>query len=400
MKNGINQENIQKLNRILVLRLLRATGTCSRADLARMSNLRPATITNIVNELKDLHLIREEGVINVERGRNGIAVSLDKSYYRVIGIRISRKYFHIGIFDIEGNELESSTHKFQVHEDAETAFSRVQEQIEILMRKAAQEKIVAIGCAIPGPFFRNLEGNESEYPDWPDINIRKVLSERFNVYVFLEHDANAGALAYNWQMRVSSGKMLVYFSAAQGIGAGIVNNGKLILGGLGTAGEIGHMSIETEGLLCKCGNRGCLELYCSSHVLIYNINKRIEMGDYSVLKPGFHLDDVKEAVSHGDRLAVSEYEKVCDFLGIGIANIINILNPDIVVIGDELARISSDIMRERIEKVCSRRLYELVWQHTNVCVVDKQIDISLQGAAIVAIEELFKEQIFFNWVDY
>ena len=399
MRNGINQDNVQKFNRVLVVRLLRNSGSCSRADLARMSNLKPATITNIVNELKELHLIKEEGVINVERGRHGIAVSLDKTYYRVIGLRITRKYFNVGIFDIEGNELESSTYTLKNGEEPENIFLRIQDAIELYINNAKDQKVAAIGCAIPGPFFRNLEEKDGEYPDWPGIKIKKTLEDRFHVYVFLEHDANAGALAYNWEMRVPSEKMLIYFSAAQGIGAGIVNNGKLILGGLGTAGEVGHMCVEKEGLLCKCGNRGCLELYCSYHGLVNSINRRLAAGDYSVIKQGSSLSDIKEAVLQGDRLAVSEYEKACDYLGIGIVNIVNILNPDIIVIGDDLARISAKIMEERIRQVCSRRLYDFVWKNTKLYVVDEKRDISLHGAAIAAIEELFKEQIFFNWVD-
>ena len=347
MKNGINQDGVQKINRVLIIRLLREAGSCSRADLARMSGLRPATITNIVNELKHIRLIREEGAINAGRGRNGVAISLDTSYYRVVGVRVSRKYFLAGLFDIAGNELESSRHEFAEGEMPKERFGRIQEQIESIIEQVKEEKVVAIGIAIPGPFFRNRDSREEgfEFQDWPEIPIERLLKERFGVYVFVEHDANAGALGSYWQMNVGQEKMLVYFSAGQGIGAGFVNGGKLILGALGVAGEIGHMTVETNGILCKCGNYGCLEMYCSSTVLVNRVNKKLTKGNYSILKEGSDLDKIGKAARAGDKLTVAEYERECSYLGVGVVNIMNILNPDIVVIGDELARILPENMK-------------------------------------------------------
>ena len=107
--------------------------------------------------------------------------------------------------------------------------------------------------------------------------------------MFVEHDANAGALGSYWQMKDGQQKRFVYFSAGQGIGAGFVNGGKLILGALGVAGEIGHMTVETNGILCKCGNYGCLEMYCSSTVLVNRVIINLSIGNYSILKEGSDL---------------------------------------------------------------------------------------------------------------
>jgi len=401
MKNGINQDSVQKLNRILIIQLLRGAGNCSRADLARMSNLRPATITNIANELKHIRLIMEEGAINAGRGRNGVAISLDTSYYRVVGVRISRRYFLAGLFDIAGNELESSRHEFAEDELPERRFERIRQQIDSIIKRVKEEKVVAIGLAVPGPFFRNCdhEGEGFEFPDWPGIAIEKTLRECFGIYVFVEHDANAGALGSFWQMNVGQDKMLVYFSAGQGIGAGFVNEGKLILGALGAAGEIGHMTVETNGILCKCGNYGCLEKYCSSTVLVSRMNKKLAKGNYSILKEGCNLEQIKDAARAGDKLTIAEYERECSYLGIGVVNIMNILNPDIVVIGDELARILPENMKACVLRTVQDRMNPIVWEHTDICIMGDEKDMSLKGAAIVAIEGLFDESIAFEWAE-
>ncbi len=401
MKNGMNQDGVQKINRILIVRLLREAGSCSRADLARMSGLRPATITNIVNELKHIRLIREEGSINAGRGRNGVAISLDTSYYRVVGVRVSRKYFLVGLFDIVGNELESSRYEFAEDETPKERFERIREQIGAILKRVKEEKVVAIGIAIPGPFFRNHDSQEKgfEFQDWPEISIERLLKERFGVYVFVEHDANAGALGSYWQMNVGQEKMLVYFSAGQGIGAGFVNGGKLILGALGVAGEIGHMTVETNGILCKCGNYGCLEMYCSSTVLVNRVNKKLTKGNYSILKEGCDLEKIGNAARAGDKLTVAEYERECSYLGVGVVNIMNILNPDIVVIGDELARILPETMKECVLKVVQDRMNPIVREHTDIYIVGDKEDLSLKGAAIVAIEGLLDEPIAFEWAE-
>lgn len=399
MKDGVNLDDVQKMNRILVLKLLMRSGTYSRAELARQSALRPATITNIVNELREVHLVKEEGIVSGERGRNGIGISLDTDYYRIIGVRISKRYFSVGIFDIAGNVSESSKHKINENEEPEQILGKIEDEIQKLIEHYPDQKTVAIGMAIPGPFYRNIEGVNGEYRQWPGVHIKETLEKKFGIYVFLEHDAKTGALSYYWSMNLTSDQMLIYFSAGHGIGTGIVDHGKLLIGATGTAGEIGHMSIMQNGLLCKCGNRGCLEMYCGTTALVRIINQRLNEGNYSTLKPGCDLGDVIDAIRRGDRLAVSEYEKACDCLGVGVANILNVLNPDIVVIGDEMAEISLQVMKERVNKVLKKRVSSLLYENTEFHIVDEKTDISLQGAAFLAREELLKQEIMFTWVD-
>jgi len=401
MENGINKDSGQKINRILIMKILKSRVLCSKADLARMVHLQPATITNIINELKDVHLVKEEGTINEGRGRKGIAVSIDNSYYKVIGIRLSRKYFLIGLFDLTGNELNSSVHGFEQSETPKEMFDKVKTQIKKLMQQTSDSKIVGIGCAIPGPFFRKngLETVGSEFPDWNNIQIKRELEEQFGVLTFLEHDANVGALAFQWELGVDPKKILVYFSVGQGVGAGIVSGESLVLGALGAAGEVGHMTIESKGVLCQCGNYGCLEKYCSSVVLTNIINEKIAAGNYSKLSKNCTFEEVSQAVKAGDKLAVYEYRNACDYLGIGVVNIVNLLNPNIVVIGDEMADVAPEIMSERVNNIVRERVNPMIWNHMDIHIGNEKTDMILKGAAIVAIDELFKDPIAFTMVD-
>lgn len=391
---GVNQDTLQELNRTLVLRLLKKKGVCSRADLARMTNLRPATISNIINEFQALGIVKEEGVINEGRGRNAIGVSFTLEY-KIIGVRISRRFFLTGLFDLNGNVLASNRTMILSSETPDMVFAKIQEEIKFLMEECTTGKVLAIGCAIPGPFFRK-EGRVGlmsgfMLSDWKHIRIKEELEEKFNIPVYLEHDANVGALAYYWDMDVEKDKSLVYLAAGQGIGAGIVNDGKLLIGALGTAGEIGHMSIDYNGIFCECGNRGCLEKYGSSIALTKIINRKIEEGNYSSLSKGCNFNEISLAVKKGDHLAVSEYKKACDTIAVGIVNICYMVNPNIIVIGDEMANVVPEILLKSIEEIAKPRVLSEIWENMNVVIRNEDDSQILLGASIVAVEEIIKK---------
>jgi len=395
---GINQDIIQQMNRVLIIRLMRMKGVCSRAELSRLTKLRPATITNIISEFQQWGLVREEGFINEGIGRKAIGITLNSLKYKVIALRLSRKYFLIGLFDLSGNELQSIKHKISKKDTPEIVFNEIKKQIHILLNNCHEGRVLAIGCAIPGPFLRK-EGRVallSEFPDWQNIKIKQELENEFGFPTYLEHDANAGALAYYWDMGVETNKSLVYFAAGQGIGAGIVSDGSLLVGALGSAGEVGHMCIDYNGAFCECGNKGCLEKYCSSIALTKAINRKLDEGNYSILSKGCDFGEIAEAVQKGDKLAVSEYRKACEMLAVGVVNIINILNPDIVVIGDEMSTVEPEILIESVNNVVKSRILPVILENMIIVVGKENTDKILTGASIVATEEILKTPFLFK----
>lgn len=391
---GVNQDTLQELNRTLVLRLIKKKGICSRADLARMTNLRPATISNIINEFQELGIVKEEGVINEGRGRNAIGVSFTLEY-KIIAVRISRKFFLTGLFDLNGNVIASSRTMILSYETPDMVFAKIQEEVQHLIEEDITGKVLAIGCAIPGPFYQK-EGRVGlmsglTFSDWKHIRIKEELEEKFKIPVYLEHDANVGALAYYWDMDIERDKSLVYVAAGQGIGAGIINDGKLLVGALGTAGEIGHMSIDYDGIFCECGNRGCLEKYGSSIALTRIINWKIENGNYSTLAKGCNFNEIRLAVRQGDHLAVAEYKKACDAIAVGIVNLCYVVNPNIIVVGDEMANVETKILLKSIEEIAKPRVLSEIWENMNVIISNEDESKILLGASILAVEEIIKK---------
>lgn len=392
-EKGINQDNVQQINRTLVIRWLRKKGVCSRAELAQLTRLQPATITNIINEFQQMGLVKEAGSIKEGRGRRAIGISLNSVDYSIIGIRLSRKYFLTGLFDLNGCEIVSRSCDISKEQTQEEIFEEVKREIDILIEEN-NSQVLGIGCAVPGPFLRKRKvALKTEFPDWENIHIKKELEKRYNIPVFVERDANVGALSCYWDLGAEPSQLLIYFSAGQGIGAGIVSDGVLLIGALGAAGEIGHMSINVNGPLCGCGNKGCLEKYCSSIALTHSLHKKIAEDNDTALYAGCSFTEIKKAVQQKDKLATEEYKKCCDYFAVGIVNIINILNPDTIVVGDEMASVEPDILLGAINAAAEEKIHPDIWENMKITICKEKNNTILRGASILAAEEMFKKPL-------
>ena len=390
---GINQENIQLMNRELVLRVLRKNEGCSRAELAKMTNLKPATITNIINDFQKMNLVGESGTISEGKGRSAIRLMLNPKAYNVVGIRLSRSYLIVGVFDVRGDELKSVRYEIERSMTSKEVIVKIIEYANLAIHEWAEGQVAAIGCAVPGPYLRK-EGRialMTGFPVWNGVNIQKELEAEFDLPIFMEHDANAGALAHYWKQGIELQQTLVYVAVGQGVGAGIVQNGSLIGGQLGVAGEFGHMSISFDGRYCECGNRGCLETYCSSIAFEKEVQREIEQGNYSCLKKDCSFGEIVQAVRNGDRLAQECYQRFCDRLSVGIVNVINMLNPDTIVIDEEMVGVAPEILQERLEKVVQPSILPELWNNVKIVIGEGTQTFVLKGVAIFALEKILRD---------
>ncbi len=384
--HGFNQEYMQEMNRALLIKLLRKEGTCARAVLAKKSQLKQATVTNIINDFIEWGLVEEVGFLIGNKGRRSIGISLKNNEYGVIGIQLARKYFFVGIFDLSGNTVELEKGEIQPEALPEETMKEIFAVIKEITARHGDRELLAIGMAVPGPFSVKEGRIElmTGYSGWNEISISDMLQEEFGLPVFLENDANCGALAQYWYNDEQYEKeVMVYIAAGAGVGAGIMNQGELIEGKLGMAGEIGHTSVNFSGPRCACGNFGCLELYCSSAAFVRELNR--------VLKPAreYTFAEAKELVRNGNPIAVEVYTDCCDKLGVGVVNVINSFNPAVVVIGDEMSHVSSKIMLERVKREVQIRVLPEVFENVviSMSVTDKSM---LHGAAIVALRDVLR----------
>jgi predicted NBD/HSP70 family sugar kinase len=397
---GVNQNAIQEMNRSLIIHLLWEYTLCSRATLAQLTGLKPATLSNVVNSFIEWGIVKEEGSIDGKKGRRAIGIRLDTERYCIVAIRLAQKYFSVGLFDISGKEIEHDTHFYDgTISTSQDVFNHIRQEIRKRIEKNASRKILAVGFAIPGPFIRK-DGRialMSEFTHWKNIYIKAELEAEFNIPVYLEHDAHVGAFAEYWHMSCNREIDLVYVAAGQGIGTGIITNGKLYKGGLGSAGEIGHTCVEVNGLQCECGSRGCLEKYCSSLALTEEVNKKLNAGAKSMLHRHCSFEEIVAAIQKGDRLARDEYVRACEYLSVGVINIINLLNPHIIVIGDEMSKVDADLLLSIVSKNIENHILPKIKEFTKIIV--NPTDSILTGACVYALEEIFKTPVVFQKSD-
>lgn len=383
--HGFNQEIMQEMNRALLIRLLREEGVCARANLAKKSKLKQATVTNIINDLIAWGLVREVGYLVGNKGRRSVGISINNDDYGVIGIQLARKHYGVGIYDLSGNEIVRKVIQTDPKESPRQVMDGVIALTGEMFGGCSERKILAIGMAVPGPYsvVRGRIELMTGYDGWSDIPIQLELEKKFSMPIFLENDANAGALAQYWyNAEKNEDKVLIYIAAGQGVGAGIINHGELVKGVLGMAGEIGHMSIDYKGPRCACGNYGCLESYCSSIAFTKEVNR--------ILAPmrDFSFQDAVRMGREGNPIVTEIYSKCCDYLAAGIANIVNCFNPTDIVIGDEMSHVIPDIMLDRVRRVVESRVISELYTNLNISLSTIENSM-IHGAAVGAIRDIF-----------
>lgn len=362
-KQGTNLEDVQEMNRSLVIRLMQKRQVCSRAELAQASGLNQSTITHIINEFMNWGLVVETGMIDGKKGRRSIGIKLNSEPYKIIGIRLARNSISVGVYDLEGSEYSCKKSTVNTMDGSLKGLSQMKKLISEAIQLNTSGKVIAIGMAAPGPFIEK-------------INIQEELMTAFGLPIFTEHDAKAGALAHWWfdEPRLDHGVM-IYVAAGQKVGAGIVIDGKVYR----VAGEIGHMSIDYNGPACECGHKGCLEMYSSTPALLKMLDK-----EHSSLKSVWK--DLKEKDGNTEEAV----RKAAWFLGFGLVNLVNMYNPDRIILGGELSA-AGDLWLDTIRQVMKENVLPAVSSRLTIELSSFEQDDILKGSASIAIDCILEQ---------
>lgn len=259
----------------------------------------------------------------------------------------------------------------------------------------ATDDIEAIGVGAPGPLSVK-EGIIHQAPNlgWKDVNLKQLLESELNIPVFVENDANAAALGSKWFGAGRDKQDLVYLTISTGIGSGIIIDNELYHGFSDSAGEVGHMVIDPESdIRCRCGDRGCWEALASGTALGRLGQKAVSSGSSSLMEELVDSIDqidgavVTEAAAQGDTTAKRILDQVTNYLGIGIANLINILNPELIVIGGGVSQ-AGNIVLESIKKTALERAMETSAKEVKIVPVQLGDDIGAVGAVAKALIQL------------
>ena len=268
----------------------------------------------------------------------------------------------------------------------------MKKQIHELLNK--YENVVAIGFAVPGPYLRKVGriAMVTRMQSWQNVNFIDEFQNEFDKPVFIEQDANAGALAEWWfgnhGRPINS---LAYFLAGEGVGSGIVDHDRLLLGNVGIASEIGHISIDVNGAKCECGNRGCLELYTSTTAMLKEAEEILpELFKEEYKNRWEACDRVFAAAKEGNAKAIRLVDKIAEYLGYGCVTLINAYDPEIIVIGDIMAQ-AGDLLLPTIEKIVKERTLPDISNNVQIKISKLTVDPTLYGAAAIATDKVLRK---------
>lgn len=323
-----NQQVVKKNNTSLVFRTITQQEPLSRADIAQDSGLNKATVSSLVNELLEKQLVYESGPGESSGGRRPVLLHYNQSAGYSIGIDIGVNYILGVVTDLKGNIINEQ--KLSMKDSAfEDVLNRVKKMVYTLMEPLPQSPygVVGIGIGIPG--IVDKQGSILLAPNlgWKNCEIKQQIEEEFNIPVIVENEANAGAYGEKQFGVGKSFNDIIYVSVGIGIGVGLILNNQLYQGVNGFSGELGHMVIQMDGAPCRCGSKGCWEVYASEHALIDNAKDLDEPT----------LESIIELAKNNDEKAIALFEEIGKCLGFGINNIINTFNPEQIIIGNRLA---------------------------------------------------------------
>lgn len=393
----MNSLDIQESNRTSILRILAKEDVLTRVDLSRMTGLKQATITNIINDLLASGVVSETGTIKGNMGRRSIGIRMNTERFLVLGIKIARRSYSIGVFNLKNELLEKIFRNQEKNLTANSMLQNIVADSKALIEK--YDNLCAIGVAVPGPYLRR-EGRiavMTEFVGWEKIDISKRLNAAFDLPVFIEHDANAGALA-EWRRspNIGSDDVLVHLLASEGIGTGVVIDGKIISGYRGIFGEVGHMSINMMGARCVCGNCGCLEMYCSALAFVKDVLAELPKHPESTLNSVNKItaETVFKHMQRGDSFAIACVKRVGNYLGYGIANVVNIYDPKEIVISDIMSG-GGEVMMYALRESARERLLPDIYKDLTIRYSSVSEDLILYGAGSVAIDHILDSTEFF-----
>ncbi|AEV29544.1 transcriptional regulator/sugar kinase [Sphaerochaeta pleomorpha str. Grapes] len=391
---GKNLEDIQAINRYLVIKHLLDGKISSRIELAQKCNLNQATITNIINDFIGWGLVEETGSISKGVGRPVKGIRLCNEKYWTISVRLSRKYVKIAIIDFNG-KIESID-SFDIKSKTEMCITieAIISHIRNVVEKNPEKKFVGIGIAMPGPWMKQQQklAYFTGFYKWQDIDIGKTIEEALKMTVFVEQDANAALMAEpEFQQWTLTNQLILLVMVGQGIGAGIFTDGEILRGNLGIAGEIGHMSIDYKGIPCECGNVGCLERYASTSAVLEKI--QLKANEFNtVLHENSTWAEVIEAYKINDTLAVEEINNSANYIGFALSSLSNVLNPAVIIIGDEMAE-SGQKFLDAIKNSFNKRVTSIVRDNTKIQLSNVSDNPFLRGISRVVIEGCIKNPI-------
>lgn len=392
-----DQNTIRKHNAALVLNQLRLHAPLARADLAKAVGLNRSTISSIMTRLLEERLVIETELRADKIGRPGLLLELNPEGGCAIGVEIGVDFVRVVLTNFVAEVLWRRRLLISDGEPQDMYLHIAEEMIRQALRRAKEQDLRVLGIGLGVPGMVDVAAGELRYAPalhWHNVNFGPRWEERFQLPVVVENNANAAALGEYYFGEAREAPSFVYLSASAGLGCGIVIDGRLFRGRSGFAGEVGHMTLDPDGDLCSCGRRGCWETFVGPRAVVAKYRQQLEStnGNRYHDMDGVGFAEVIEAGAMGDLAATAVLQDVAIYLGMGIGNLVNLLNPQLVILGGVLSQANGQLIPVIRETVKQNSLFPM---RSDLDIVASHFgaDDCVMGAVALVLDNILREPV-------
>lgn len=376
--NPGSQSALRKLNEQRIVEALTA-GPATQAELSRQTGLSTATVSNIVKVLQDASVVATEPTTS--SGRRALSVRLNSNSAVAVGIDFGRRHLRVVLANLAYEVLGEESMSLPLGHQADVSITAAVDVLDRLVKETGvrREDIIGVGAGIPGPIDHRsgtvVQG--AILPEWVGFQILAHLEDRLGLPVFVDNDANLGALSEVTWGPHSGIANLVFVKIGSGIGAGLILNGAPFYGHVGVTGEIGHATIAEHGLVCRCGNRGCLETVASTTIM----GELLGRGEPEPLSP----DEIIRRARAGSAAALRVLDDAGLAVGRALAAVANLINPEVIVIGGPLTELG-ELLLDPIRRGLLRHAVPVIGRTTTLAMSALGARAEVLGAAALVFQ--------------
>ncbi len=371
----------------------------SRAEIAQRTGLSRSTVSEIVEQLLATGLVAEVGAGESRGGRRPIVLEFQDEAQVILGVDMGASHISVGLTDLRGRFLAWHTERHPVRTDPDGSLRRIVDAGHRCLAEwgGRRKRLMGVGVAVPCPVDPRNPYRLSRLvlPAWGGRDLGAELREAFGVAVMVDNDASLGALSERWWGAGRGLDDFAFVKVATGIGAGFILHGRIYRGSSGVAGEIGHLTIDPNGPICNCGNRGCLSTYVGTEALLARakeLQPAYPESRLAGIEPS--IAAIEQAHHDDDPLAVRLVQEMAEYLGIAVADLINLINPAAVIMGGEISRLGERLLAPLRETI-HRRTFVGSVAAAAICTGELGVrDITLGAATLVLDAALTNPSLF------
>ncbi|WP_164015266.1 ROK family transcriptional regulator [Pyxidicoccus trucidator] len=390
----VDAAGMRAQNSSLLLNMIWRERQISRAEIARRTELSPSTVSAIVADLEHSGLVRSIGAGVSRGGRRPTLIGFCDDAFSIVGVELGATHVTVVLSDLRGRVRVQRHAPQAVRDDPKGTLQKVRELVQECLdaERVPRRSVVGMGVAVPSPVHPSAPGKLSPLivPAWRDYDVQESLKAAFAMPVFVDNDANLGALSECYWGAGVGGEDLTYIKLATGIGSGFIINGDVYRGSGGTAGEIGHIAVDPAGPQCVCGLRGCLVTLIGGVALLERARELMAPRSRRPLT----VKELVEGARAGESAARQVIDSMGHYLGIAVAGLLNLLNPAIVVLGGEISAVG-DLLLDPLRASVRKRALSTSMAETRIvtsALGDRAIAV---GAATLVLQAALRNRSLF-----